>query len=82
MLVAQAASNIFGVLFTKADGTDRRMSCRRGVKKGTRGVGLAFSPDEKGLVNVFDMNIGDFRFVNFATIREIQVDGVRYSVIG
>ena len=41
---------IFGVLFTKKDGTDRAMSCRLHVTKGVKGVGRNYHPITKGLI--------------------------------
>lgn len=47
---------IFTVDFVKrTDNTLRTMSCRRGVKKGVKGVGQAYSPAEKNLLTVYDM---------------------------
>lgn len=70
---------IFGVLFTKKDGTERRMSCRLHVTKGVKGVGRNYTPITKGLVGVYDMNNG-FRMVNLKTIKEFAFKGRRFKV--
>ena len=35
------------------------MTCRLNVKKGVKGVGLAFKPQDIGLMTVFDIHKGD-----------------------
>jgi len=55
---------IFNVTFVKKDGSIRKMSAMRGVRKGVTGVGLAFNPSEKNLLSVYDMQAKGFRFVN------------------
>lgn len=55
---------IFNVTFVKKDGSIRKMSAMRGVKKGVKGEGLAFNPSEKNLLSVYDMQSKGFRFVN------------------
>lgn len=47
---------LFTVEFIKrGDDTLRMMNCRRGVKKGVTGKGLAFNPADYALLVVFDM---------------------------
>lgn len=47
---------IFTVDFVKrTDNTMRTMSCRRGVKKGVKGVGQSYDPAAKNLLTVYDM---------------------------
>ena len=65
---------IFTVSFTKKDGSIRLMNARRGVTKGVKGVGLSYTPSEKGLVVVFDMQKQAFRMINANTIHEIKAD--------
>jgi hypothetical protein len=46
----------FTVEFVKrGDGSLRVMNCRRGVKKGVKGVGMAYNPADYALLNVYDM---------------------------
>lgn len=70
---------IFGVKFTKKDGTTRRMACRLHVTKGVKGVGLKYIPITKGLMGVYDMNNG-FRSVNLKTLQEIAFKKRRFKV--
>lgn len=74
-------AKIFTVTFVKrSTGETRIMNCRKGVKKGVKGIGHSFSPSEKGLVCVFDMQKNAFRFINIETILSIKMDGVEYNV--
>ena len=65
---------IFTVSFTKKDGSLRLMNARRGVTKGVKGVGMSYTPSEKGLVVVVDMQKQAFRMINANTIHEIKAD--------
>jgi hypothetical protein len=70
---------IFTVTFVKKDGTQRVMNARRGVKKGVKGVGMAYNPTEKGLITVYDMQKQAFRMVNSNTIIKIVAEGTTYT---
>jgi len=59
---------IFSVTFIKKDGTERKMVCRTGVKKGIKGVGLKFKPIDYDLMVVFDMHKKAFRMINLSTV--------------
>ena len=67
----------FKVKFIKrTTGEEREMTCRRGVKKHTKGVGLAYDPIKKNLVPVWVANEGKdgadaYRMINVETIKEI-----------
>jgi hypothetical protein len=64
LLQETANKKIFSVTFVKKDGSLRKMNAMRGVRKGVKGVGHSFSPSEKNLLTVYDMQKRDFRFVN------------------
>lgn len=78
-LINSTEGHIFKVTFRKANGQFRRMVCRTGVHKGTKGIGLKFSPKEYGLIPVFDMDNG-YRFINTKEIINLTVDRVHYLV--
>jgi len=65
---------IFNVKFIKKDGTLRSMTCRREVKKGVTGVGMAYEPAKYNLIPVYDMVKG-FRMINASTIQEVTIEG-------
>jgi len=64
LLKETSNKKIFSVTFIKKDGSLRKMNAMRGVRKGVKGVGHSFNPSEKNLLTVYDMQKGDFRFVN------------------
>lgn len=63
---------VFSIRFLKKDGSLRNMVCRRNVKKGVKGIGLKFSPADKGLYSVYDMHNG-FRFIPREPDRVVQI---------
>jgi hypothetical protein len=73
--IQTADNTIFSVVFTKKDGTTRKMICRLNVKKGVNGVGMAYDPIEKGLLPVFDMEKKGFRMINMKTVTELKIKG-------
>lgn len=79
-LVDELHGKIFSVNFVKKDGTIRKMTCRRGVSKYVKGVGLAYDPKSKGLLAVFDMVKKEYRMVNLNTIVDCKIKGNIYSV--
>ena len=56
------------------------MHCRTNVRKNVKGVGLSFKPQERGLVVVFDIQKGKYRFINLMTLERIKIRGVIYKV--
>ena len=71
---------IFTAIFTKKDGTERMMNCRKEVKKDQVGGELKYDPTKHGLVSVFDMQLGQYRMVNVNTVTEIRANKKRYIV--
>lgn len=65
----------FTVIFTKKDGTTRKMTCRTGVKKGINGNGLKFEPKEKGLRVVWAADAESYRMINLDAVKEIKFNG-------
>lgn len=66
---------IFTVTFTKKDGTERVMNCRTGVKKHLKGGELKYSPLDKGLLPVYDIQKKGYRMINASTIKEVKIQG-------
>ena len=63
------------VFIRRTDGTTRLM---RGALSHTtdaprKGVGLAFDPSSKDLASVFDLDKGEFRFINLREIVALKV---------
>ena len=73
-------NTFFSAVFTKKNGERRKMLCRLGVKKGVKGVGLRFKPQDKGLMTVFDIHKGGHRFINLMTLERLRIRGNEYHV--
>ena len=78
---------IFSVVFIKRTNNEvRTMVCRRGVKKGVKGVGHSYKPEEKNLLCVYDMQKieagsderGAFRMINLESLVSLKFEGVNY----
>jgi len=71
---------IFSAVFTKKDGEKRKMVCRRGVSKYVTGKGLAFKPESRDLIGVYDMQKKAYRFISTNTLEQITVQGRTYTI--
>lgn len=81
---------IYSVTFVKKDGSIRLMNSIKGTKKGVKGVGLKFNPEEKGLIPVYDIQLAKkdpanpdkaWRSVNVNTLKEVCINKERFAVI-
>ena len=87
-LIKNSNGKVFGVKFTKKDGSLREMCARLKVKKNIKGVGMKFDPKELGYVTAFDMNAndkrggkGDYRLININTLSQNTIfQNLCYSV--
>lgn len=80
LLHSCAGSTIFRVRFTKrTTGEIREMVCRLNVSKGVKGVGQAYVPSEKGLINVYDMHRKGFRCIPTEGILALTIKGKTYN---
>jgi len=70
----------FSAVFTKKNGDKRLMTCRLNVKKGVKGVGLSFKPQDIGLMTVYDIHKGGHRFINLMTLESLKIRGNEYHV--
>ncbi len=80
-LIKQTNGQIFSVLFTKKDGSDREMVCRLGVTKHLKGGELAYDPQDFDMVTVFDTQKQGYRMISLNTLKRITVSGETYKVI-
>jgi len=79
-IISYNSGRIFSVKFTKKDGSIRKMTCRKGVKKGLTGGGAKYNPIERGLITVYDVQKGGYRMINFDTLEELKMGGVSYKI--
>jgi hypothetical protein len=80
---------IGSVIFTKRDGTERKMNFRLGVRKGLKACGasgqLTRTPaDRYGTPYVigYDMQINEYRMINLSTVKAVYANGTCYHVLG
>lgn len=69
----------FTVRFIKADGQERVMNCRQGVKKYLKG-GQSSISQKKNLVPVFDVKVGDYRCFDINRVLELRANKVSLAV--
>jgi len=79
-MIFETKGRIFSVKFTKKDGSERSMNCRRGVSKGVTGEGMKYDPEKYNLIPVFDMANDGFRMINASTISEVTIQGKTHKV--
>tara|TARA_R100001530_G_scaffold20569_2_gene17120 strand:+ start:823 stop:1134 length:312 start_codon:yes stop_codon:yes gene_type:complete len=78
--IYETNGQIFSAVFRKKNGEKRLMNCRTKVHKYINGVGLKFKPQDKGLMTVFDLQKGGYRFINLMTLERLKIKGVEYEV--
>ena len=81
-MIENSKGKIFAATFIKRDGTLRRMVARKGVNSKVTGKGLAFSPESKLLIPVYDMQAHDYRMINLGTLQTLKMNRTRYTVQG
>jgi hypothetical protein len=79
-LIKKTNGRVFTAIFTKKDGTSRKMNCRLGVQKDLTGQGLAYNPADYDLITVFDMKAKGYRMLNLQTLTALQINGQFYVV--
>lgn len=78
VLVESTHGKFFSCRFIKKDLSDRKMTCRTGVKKHLTGAGAKYHKDN--LKVVFDCSVSGYRNINFDTTYEIKFKGEVYHV--
>ena len=74
-----STGKIFSASFTKADGTQRTMSCRVGVQKDLKGVGLQYDRRKAHNIVVWDMNANGYRTIKTDRLNWIKIEGEKYN---
>ena len=74
-----STGKIFSATFTKADGTERKMVCRVGVKKDLKGVGLKYDRRKAHNILVWDMNANGYRTIKTDRLKSIRIEGKTYN---
>ena len=72
-------SHIFSVIFIKrTTGKQRKMTCRRGVKKHLAGGDLKYNAKSKELLPVFEMQKQQYRSISCDNLLEFKYAGETY----
>lgn len=77
-LISAANGQFFRVVFIKADGSERTMTCRTGVTKHLKG-GENTSKDYSHLKTVFEMSKDGYKNINLTTVKLIVINGKEYT---
>ena len=78
-LIESTKGKIFTVTFIKKNGEKRIMKARLDVEKYVTGKGMSFDPKKKGLINVFDMGIEDYRNIKLNSIRKLKCGNIKFT---
>jgi hypothetical protein len=64
----------FSVRFIKKDGSLRKMTCKKVVKKAINGKGAKYNALERGYLPVYDVSKKEYRTLNFNTLMQVQTE--------
>ena len=78
MMFKRLKGKLFTANFVKANGDERKLSGRCGVKKGVKGVRK--SAEKENLIGVYDMVAHDFRFINLSTLKSLKCGSVQLNL--
>lgn len=77
---AQGSGRFFSVLFVKADGTIRKMTCRGGVRKFLKNADAAPRKEPEGVFVVFDVKAMEYRSIPMERILALRADKTEAAV--
>lgn len=80
-IIKNTSGCLFEVTFTKADGTERTMLAKVGVRKYlSKKVGKRVVKDNPNLVRVFDAESKSYKSFKLDTVKQFKFKNVSYSV--
>lgn len=80
-VINETQGGFFSVVFTKKDGSTRKMTCRKGVyHKDLKGVGSTVARPDTPYVTVWDVVKHAYRVLNLETLQAITTRGMVYIV--
>ena len=83
-LIKGSGGQFVSVEFVKKNGDVRKLNGRMGVHSSKyaplKNVGLAYNPDEYGLVGIFDAQNKGYRMININTLLVMKIDGKEYKI--
>lgn len=78
-LLQANGGKIFNATFIKRDGSKRTMTCRGGVKKYVKGVGMRYNPKAYDLRVVFDLDKMQYRMIPIDRVISLRIGGTTYK---
>lgn len=82
-MIHDTRGKIFGVSFTKKDGSHRDMTARLGVTKhlkGDEGKGRIYNPSDYNMLCVFDVKKEGYRTIPFDRLLELRFNKETYEI--
>ena len=80
MITQETKGRIFSAHIVKKDKSERMMNCKLNVERLKNGVGMSYNPYERNLVPVVDTNLDEYRMINVAAMKALQIAGITYIV--
>ena len=74
------SGKIFSASFTKADGSERIILCRTGVKKDLKGKGLNYDPRKVHNLIVWDLDKEQYRTIKTDRLNWIKTGGKKFII--
>lgn len=79
-LIKASGGKIFTASNIKKDGTKRILNGRTEVRKGVKGVGMGYNPEDYNMITIFDMQKNEFRTLNIETLYGLKINHEEYEV--
>jgi hypothetical protein len=79
--IQDTEGHIFTATFIKKDNTIRTMNCRKGVHKNLKGGVNNAALSNTNLSIVYDMQIGEYRMINLATVLYIKYQKQLFTIM-
>ena len=83
-IIKGSGGQFISVTFTKKNGEVRDLNGRMGVYKSKHapltGQGLAYNPNDYGLVGIFDVQKKAYRMININTLTCLKIKGKTYQI--
>tara|TARA_Y100000310_G_scaffold305677_1_gene346094 strand:+ start:179 stop:469 length:291 start_codon:yes stop_codon:yes gene_type:complete len=83
-IIKGSGGQFISVTFLKKDGEVRNMNGRLGVYKSKnaplKNIGLAYNPNDYGLVSIFDVQKKAYRMINLNTLSKLKMKGETYQI--
>jgi hypothetical protein len=77
-IIKSQKGKFFSVIFEKrTNGLDRKMLCQQK----NRGIGkMKYNPSDYNLLNVFDLNIKEYRNINLSGLKKLKANKTEYAI--